>query len=372
MTRRLGVLGHHRGRGRPSLPIRDVRGLDSAQGNALMDGSSTDANCRVGISAHGGHATSGNASSTCWLGPAGETAAVGADAQWREQQTWLNRHMEMGERWAYRARPKDLGSAVRQVEIVRVGGPDRPGWFHVRFLEGDAAGLQEWISSASLVAPWADVDTFRAGDAAELALAESSRHVRGGTDFEAARMILGFVGPKNRLRVRRTVPDAGVLELSRLDETAPLIGLEAAELRSDAMVHENRHGMCLAGWPVTERVARHVAGRLADEILPEVDRKQQGIEYERAQSSWYSYSRRDDRKLDAEAAVLRTVRAWCGEDKAYRYDELVALRAEVIRLGELVGEAVKALLDRGHGVIASTIERDLGVHIATVDPDVRR
>ncbi|WP_055699765.1 hypothetical protein [Streptomyces silaceus] len=280
--------------------------------------------------------------------------------------------MEIGEHWAYRARPKDLGSEVRQVEVVRVGSSGRTGWVHVRFLEGDAAGLQEWVSSGSLVASWADVDTFRADDAAESALAEASRHVRGSTDFEAARMILGFVRPKNRIRLRRTVADAGVLELSRLDETAPLIGLDAAELRGDAMVYENRHGMCLAGWPITERVARLVAGRLADEILPEVDRKQQGIEQERAQSSWYSYSRRDDRKLDAEAAVLRTVRAWCGEDKADRYDELVALRAEVIRLGELVEKAVKALRDRGHGVIASTIERDLGVHIATLDPDVRR
>jgi hypothetical protein len=102
-----------------------------------------------------------------------------------------------------------------------------------------------------------------------------------------------------------------------------------------------------------------------------VDRKQE-IEQERAQSSWYSYRRRDDRKLDAEAAVLRTVRVWCGEDKAERYDELVALREEVIRLGQLVEKAVKALRDRGHGVIASTIERDLGVHIASLDPDVRR
>ncbi|MFM9580694.1 PE-PGRS family protein [Streptomyces caniscabiei] len=280
--------------------------------------------------------------------------------------------METGERWAYRATPKELGGAVRQVEIVRVRGSGRSGNIHVRFLDGDEAGLQEWVSPSCLMASWNDVDSFRADDTAELALAETSREVRGSTEFEAARMILGFVRPKNRLRLRRTVADAGVLELSRLDETAPLIGMDAAELRSDAMVYENRHGMCLAGWPVTERVARQVAGRLADEILPEVDRKQQGIEQERAQSSWYSYSRRDDRKLDAEAAVLRTVRAWCGEDKADRYDELVALRAEVIRLGELVEKAVKALHDRGHGVIASTIERDLGVHIATLDPDVRR
>ncbi|MFJ2173808.1 PE-PGRS family protein [Streptomyces sp. NPDC087851] len=280
--------------------------------------------------------------------------------------------MEIGEHWAYRARPKDLGIPVRQVEVVRVGVPGRSGWIHVRFLEGDAAGLQEWVSSGSLVAPWADADTFRKDDEAELVLVESSRHVRGSTEFEAARMILGFVRPKNRLRLRRTVADAGVLELNRLDETALLIGVDAAELRRDAAVYENRHGMCLAGWSVTERIAHQVAGRLADEILPEVDRKQQDIEQERAQPSWYSYSRRDERKLDADAAVLRTIRAWCGQDKADRYDELVALRAEVIRLGELVEKAAKALRDRGHGVIASTIERDLGVHIATLDPDVRR
>ncbi|MER7038043.1 PE-PGRS family protein [Streptomyces microflavus] len=281
--------------------------------------------------------------------------------------------MEMGEHWAYRVRPKELGSAVRQVEIVRVGGPGRTGGVHVRFLEGDAAGLQEWVNPTCLVTPWAKAGEFHADDAAELALAEASRHVRGSTEFEAARLILGFVRPKSRLRLRRGVQDAGILDMGRLDETVPLIGMDSAKLRDDPMVYENRDGQCLAGWPVTERLARHVADRLADVILPEVDRKQQSLEQERAQSSWYSsYSRRDDRKLDAEAAVLKTVRVWCGVDKSERYDELVALRAEVIRLGQLVERAVTTLRDRGHGFIASTIERELGVHISSLDPDVRR
>ncbi|MFI8517730.1 PE-PGRS family protein [Streptomyces sp. NPDC085481] len=280
--------------------------------------------------------------------------------------------MEMGEHWAYRARPKELGSAVRRVEVVRVGGSGRTGWLHVRFLEGDDAGLQEWVNPSSLVARWEDAEAFRADDASELALAEASRHVRGSADFEAARMVLGFVRPKSKLRLRRSVADAGILEMGRLDDSAPVVGVDPAELRGDPMVYENRDGMCLAGWPVTERIARHVAGGLADDILPEVDRKQQAIAEERTQSSWYSYSRRDDRKLDGEAAVLRTVREWCGQDKAERYDELVALRAEVIRLGQLVERAAKALRDRGHGVIASTIERDLGVHISSLGPDVRR
>ncbi|AZS73211.1 PE-PGRS family protein [Streptomyces lydicus] len=280
--------------------------------------------------------------------------------------------MEIGENWAYRARPKELGAAVRRVEIVRVGGSGRSGWLHVRFLEGDDAGLQEWVNPNSLVARWEGVEAFRADDAREHALAEASRSVRGSAEFEAARFVLGFVRPKSKLRLRRGAADAGILEMSCLDEGARLVGMEPAELRGDPMVHENREGQCLAGWPVTERLARHVAGRLADDILPEVDRRQQAVDQERTQSSWYSYSRRDDRKLDEEAAVLRTVREWCGQDKADRYDELVALREEVVRLGKLVEKSVQALRDRGHGVIASTIERDLGIHISSLDPDVRR
>ncbi|MFE8939573.1 PE-PGRS family protein [Streptomyces sp. NPDC007872] len=280
--------------------------------------------------------------------------------------------MELGQHWGFRARPKELGSMVRRVEIVRVGGRGRSGWLHVRFLEGDDAGLQEWVNPNCLVARWEDVEAFRADDSSELALAVASREVRGSADFEAARMVLGFVRPRSKLRLRRGVSDAGILELIRLEEGARLVGMDAAELRSDPMVYENRDGLCLAGWPVTERIARGVAGRLAEDILPEVDRRQQAIDQERTQSSWYPYSRRDDRKLDAEAAILRTVRDWCGQDKAERYDELVALREEVVRLGKLVEKSVKALRDRGHGVIASTIERDLGVHISSLGPDVRR
>ncbi|MFI6004921.1 PE-PGRS family protein [Streptomyces sp. NPDC051366] len=280
--------------------------------------------------------------------------------------------MEIGEHWAYRARPKELGGALRRVEIVRVGGAGRSGSVHVRFLDGDAAGLQEWVSPGCLLDLWADVDSFRADDAAELALTEASRAVRGSAEFEAARMILGFVRPKGRLRLRKAVADAGVLELGHVDETAPLVGMDAARLRDDPMLHEDRKGCSLAGWPITERIARQVAQRLAEEILPEVDRRQRAMEEERDRSSWYGYQRRDDRKLDAEKEALRTVREWCGQEKAERHDELVALRAEVLRLGELVERAVKALRDRGHGVIASTIERDLGVHISTLGPDVRR
>ncbi|MFJ5121621.1 MULTISPECIES: PE-PGRS family protein [unclassified Kitasatospora] len=280
--------------------------------------------------------------------------------------------MEIGEKWAYRAQPKLLGSAVRQVEIVRVGGPRRSSQVHVRFLEGEDAGLQDWVTPASLVSPWDGVAAFQADDNAELALAEASRQVRKTVEFETARMVLGFVRPKSRLRLRTTVADAGVLEFTSLAAVAEQFGLDAAALRADPMLYENRTGLFLAGWPVTERIARRAAEVLAEDLLPEVERRQEVLDRDRAQPSWQSWNRRDDRKLQAEDDMLRTVREWCGQDRVDRFDELLALRAEVERLGTIVERALKALRDRGHGVIASTIERDLGVRASTLGPEVRR
>ncbi|MED7950727.1 PE-PGRS family protein [Streptomyces sp. BE303] len=258
------------------------------------------------------------------------------------------------------------------MEIVRVGGPRRATQVHIRFLEGEDAGLQDWVAPASLVSLWDDVAVFRSDDAAELALVEASRHVRKTAEFETARMVLGFVRPKSQVRLRTTTADAGLLELTALDATADRLGLDAVELRADPMVHETRTGLFLTGWPVTERIARRAAEVLAEEILPEVERRQEVLDQERAQPSWQSWNRRDDRKLQADDDMLRTVREWCGQERVERFDELLALRAEVERLGTVVERAVKALRDRGHGVIASTIERDLGVRISSLGPEVRR
>src|SRR4051812_37036444 len=58
----------------------------------------------------------------------------------------LNSVMEIGEVWAFRDRPKAVGERVYRVEIVRVDGPRKQGDLHVRFLDGDETGLQEWVA----------------------------------------------------------------------------------------------------------------------------------------------------------------------------------------------------------------------------------
>lgn len=275
--------------------------------------------------------------------------------------------MEIGQEWAYRPSPKALGTPVHRVEIVRVGGPRRFGTVHVRFLDGEEAGLQEWVNPGTLLVPWSQVDIFRADDEREAAAAEASCTVRGSTELEAARIVFSLVKPKDRTRLRRGKADAGVLDIKDLDSLATWLDLDAKELRAAPLLFEDRNGRCIAPWPVTQRLARCVAHKLADGVLEEVARRHEALAED--QHHQYSWNRRfNDKERRAEESLLRTLGEWCGQEEAERYDELVALRAEVIRLGELVERATKALRDRGHGVIAATIEADLGVHISSPRP----
>jgi hypothetical protein len=55
------------------------------------------------------------------------------------------------------------------------------------------------------------------------------------------------------------------------------------------------------------------------------------------------------------------VRQWCGQDAKERYDELVALRAEVVRLGKLAERAISAVRAAGDDRQAEELERELGI-----------
>lgn len=238
----------------------------------------------------------------------------------------------------------------------------------MRFLDGEEAGVQEWVNPNTLVVPWDQAEIFRTDDEREMAAAEASCAVRGSTDLEAARIVFGLVKPKNSLRLRRGKADAGVLEIKDLDRIAAWLDLDAQELRAAPLLFADRDGRWIAPWPVTQRLARRAAEKLVDEVLEEAARRHEALAQD--QRHRYSWDRRhfDDKARRAEESLLRTLGEWCGQEKAERYDELVALRAEVIRLGELVERATKALRERGHGVIAATIEYDLGVHIASLRP----
>ena len=277
----------------------------------------------------------------------------------------LNGVMEIGEVWAFRDRPKDVGESVHRVEIVRVDGPRKQGDLHIRFLDGGEAGLQEWVARGQLVVPWADVEAFLDNGRRWAAAFEQSREVRGSVEFEAAKLVLGEVRPKNRIRLRHAVADAGVIEIGDLDAVASWLGLDPEDLRGQQLAFEDRFGTYVAAWPTTRQVAMRVAEVLGRDILKKMVKQEEALKYRRWEEPRYEHAK-IDRELERLEALVSVLCEWCGSDDVERYDELKALRGEVERLGGLVLRAVGELRQRKCHAIAATIEDDLGVHASSL------
>jgi hypothetical protein len=269
--------------------------------------------------------------------------------------------MDVGEVWAFRDEPKAVGAPVHRVEVVRVDGPRKRGDVHVRFLDGEEAGLQEWVTRGQLVTGWTDVEVFLADDRRWATAIEHSRAVRGSAEFEAAKLVIGHVRLKNRIRLRHAVADAGVMEIADLDAVASWLGLDPGELRRKPLAFEDRFGTYIAAWPTSRQVAARVAGVLGRDILKKIVQQEDDLKRKRHSEPWYADDK-TDRDLERLESLVDVLHGWCGSEDIERYDELEALRAEVERLGQLVERAVSELRQRSCHAIAATIERDLGVH----------
>lgn len=217
--------------------------------------------------------------------------------------------MRVGDEWAYRAAPRKLGGPLGRVEVVDAGGSAPPDRVRVRFLDGSRAGELDWVGRRTLLAPWREVAHLVRDERRESAVAAASRAVRGSVDFEAVSLVLGVARPRNRLKLRGRIADAGVLEIRDLDLVASWLTLSAHQLRREPLVFEDRRGRCLAPWPVTLLVARAVVREFTEQVLAEVTRREQGLAHEHPVPTWRR-AREQERRAFREA-VLARVREWC-------------------------------------------------------------
>ncbi|MFG1997598.1 hypothetical protein ACGFNU_00440 [Spirillospora sp. NPDC048911] len=268
--------------------------------------------------------------------------------------------MEVGEIWAYR---EDRDSPLCRVEVVRMNHPRRRG-VHVRFLDGEDAGIQEWAGGEQLPALWGEAQKVVQDDAHLAAAVEESKHVHGSPEWEAAKLVFLMIRPKGRIYMLHTKVDAGVVQIKDLCKVALWLRLDEHELLEAEGAFVDRYGTYMAPWPVTLRIARRAAELQADVVLEEILRR---LDSERKYlDQRYSWERgRGEKKVARLEAVARLLHEWCGEESLERYDELEALRAEVQRLGLVAEKAIAALRQNGHRAIAAAIERDLGVRTTT-------
>jgi hypothetical protein len=282
----------------------------------------------------------------------------------------FNGVMDTGEVWAYRERPRALGEPVHRVEIVK--GAHRGGMVRVRRLDGEDTGLQEWVNSSSLLCKWDEADRRLGDEQRVVAVREASATAQGTAEYEAAVFVIGHCGLGRRVALGRGKAELGVMRISKATAVGNELGLDVGDLaREHPAAFTDSHGVLVAPWPMAMAVARQAAGAYAGAILPELEREERESR-SRALYGWedpgYLRARGNGREQPepGRSRVHEMVREWCGAGPVERFDELLALRAEVVRLGGLIERAVTALRQRGASATAATIERDLGVPISTL------
>ena len=278
--------------------------------------------------------------------------------------------------WAYRERPRALDEPVHRVKIVarrRNGGAVR-----VVRLDGDNEGLPEWVSSGSLLCPWTVIDRRLDDERHVLAVREASSQAGGTVESEAAAFVLQHSGLGRRVIIGRSKADTGVLRIGNVAVAAEQLQLDLATLANDyPLAYTDRYGVLIGPWPMSLCVVKRAAEVFASAVLEAVHREEAGWRTGALYRSGYTSSlgargreRQPDDKRGEQVRAL--VREWCGEAPVQRFDELLALRTEVARLGTLIERAIHGLRKHGASATAATIERDLGVPISTLIQQGRR
>lgn len=277
----------------------------------------------------------------------------------------------VGEVWAYRARGVDPLTAVM---VVRQG-QRRPPRVLIRHVADEMEALEEWVPPGRLKVPWDQVDEFIASEARWKAVIDLSED-QDRDEVRAAEAVFDS-------HVDNGIADYRDQYLRVLDAPglADLTGLTVEELTGHRRSFKS-DGAVIVPWPVALQAAKALARRTPEQVLAQVEKEEQKIQHELIHG--FAWSRNHaSRDIESEVGIVREVdedgfrqsrelrRQWVGPEAVARSDELVELRKEIRRVGEVAEEAIETLRRRGHGADAERLALALGqtVDMLRADPE---
>ncbi|HYT94349.1 MAG TPA: hypothetical protein VEL76_36880 [Gemmataceae bacterium] len=269
--------------------------------------------------------------------------------------------LKVGEQWAYRQKQTEKATCV---EVVRLG-TTRPPRVLIKFVDDAYEGRQEWVPPARLKVRWADVEEWQRNEDRWKALRDASDYIRDTAEGNALSMV--FDGLDNwDLASSLYNNDTGILMIRDVDALIAELDLDVDFVTGDHASFVDDVGRLAIPWRVTRVIVERLARKYADTLLPKIEADEQEAQKENrwgyVSSSGTFISPEICAKADAEYALVRElVRQWCGADAKDRYDELAALRAEVVRLGKLIERAITAVRRAGDTHEADALERELGI-----------
>ncbi|CAN5378311.1 hypothetical protein BH10ACT9_BH10ACT9_41240 [soil metagenome] len=271
-----------------------------------------------------------------------------------------------GQSWAYRARQVD---DVVEVEVLKPG-TQRPPRVLVRFVDERFEGRQEWVPPARLKVRWEAVDTFRASEARWDRIFDLGRGFDDPADGAATEVFTALIAADI---ARMEYREAGACRITDSDRLTELTGLDAAVwLHCPEGFTEGAD--LVVPWPVTEQIAAAAARRNPAPILEAVHNEENEARYHAVHGHWYrGRGSRPDYTIPAEICIKvdnehgkprrAILRQWCGAEAADRYDELVELRKEIHRVGQIAETAIGELRKAGRKQQAEHLARQLGTPV---------
>jgi len=280
--------------------------------------------------------------------------------------------MEIGERWAYRARGID---PVVEVEVLRQG-TQKPARVLVRFTDDAFEGREEWVPPARLKVPWTDAPAYEARLQRWEAV-DTHPGLRSSPEEYAIDEVFEHL-IDDSLATPGYRP--GVTAIENVSGLAAFLRIDESELRAEPESFEE-DGSLIVPWATTERIVRRACELYPEAVLREVDKDEakaaeeamHGRSYARSRGNepWYVAAERVA-EWDATEPYGRPMRdllrEWCGVAAVERQDEIKALRSEVERLDRLVSGAIGTLRAHGLHAQADTLQREFGVPL----PEARR
>lgn len=277
----------------------------------------------------------------------------------------------VGHVFAYRARAID---DLVPVQVLKAG-TKKPPRVLIRFEDPAMEGHEEWVPPARLKIAWDHVDTFRADEArwnAVHALAPRS----SAPEAEAAEQAAALLIPDDVAVLSR-----GCLRVHDVRALAELTGTDEDFIASHPQGFSTEAGALIVPWPLALDIVKKALTRNPDPVLASVMREEATARYEAIHGHHYSSTRGHQgfispekcAKYDAESSYGAPMRAllrkWAG-DGTERWDELIELRKEIKRVGEVAETAIRTLRERGHVRDADRLETQLGMTVEMLRPSV--
>ncbi|QRX91187.1 hypothetical protein [Streptomyces noursei] len=251
-------------------------------------------------------------------------------------------------------------------------GTKRPPRIKIRFAADEEEGREAWVPRSQLHVPWDQADRW---------LAEERRwkELRAATppgdapERRAANIVFESCPWDELASVGYSRHDDGVLYVEDVNAFAEALGESTGFFTGDALTVVRDDRSAEAPWAVTLACARKGATLHTDRVMADVEREEQRAQREAIYGSYtpgpgkregHHFSPEVCAQVDREYKPARDlVRQWCGAPAVEAYAELRVLRAEVIRLGRIVEQAVGILRQAGRDKDAAKIEAQFEIPV---------